>query len=145
MHIERIYSLPTGFDALVSESKINGFHFLERLSSDFEQERNVFDALGEALFAAFIGEKLVGIGGVNLDPLNDACHIGRVRRLYVSKHVRGVGVGKALMSEIESHAAGYFDELQLFTDTKEAAAFYQSLGYQPAHQDRVSHHKKLST
>ncbi|ORT50223.1 hypothetical protein ST37_10005 [Vibrio sp. qd031] len=144
MRIDQIQNLPIEINCLVAESKSEGFKFLERFVSEFANGTNRFDLPGEALFAVYIGGKLVGIGGVNQELHSNSYGIGRVRRLYISKNVRGVGIGKALMQEIECHAQKHFEELQLFTDSSKAADFYCALDYEPACQIKVSHRKRLN-
>ncbi|ASP38797.1 GNAT family N-acetyltransferase [Bacterioplanes sanyensis] len=143
MNIEKVTALPDGISKLATESTVQGFRFVERLISEFTQGKNRFDGDGEALFAAYLDGELVGIGGVNQDPYRCNADIGRVRRLYVMNHARSLGVGKALMQEIEQHASQYFDELQLFTDTSAAANFYSALGYSPVGLENISHQKAL--
>ncbi|GAB6422110.1 hypothetical protein bcgnr5390_03610 [Bacillus luti] len=73
------------YDYLVQESKDEGFHFLVKLISEYENEINTFNKAVECLYGVFQGEKLIGIGGINLDPytennkcgqLNDYIRIG---------------------------------------------------------------------
>lgn len=144
MLVERINALPDDIDGLLVQSIDEGFNFVRRLIADFDTGKNRFDQPGEALFAALDGERLVAIGGVNIDPFESASGIGRVRRVYVLPECRGSGVGRQLMGAIEAHAAKHFRQLNLYTDTVSAAQFYQRLGYVAVSLDGVSHQKRLA-
>ncbi|MHC2836531.1 GNAT superfamily N-acetyltransferase [Bacillus sp. F9_6S_D1_P_5] len=91
-------------DYLVQESKEEGFNFLKRLISEYENKINTFDKTGECLFGVFQGEKLIGIGGLNEDPYTETNKIGRVRRFYISKDYRRIGLGNLLLIRILNHA-----------------------------------------
>lgn len=142
--VTRIDQLPEGIDELLTRSEEEGYNFIRRLIADFDTGRNCFDQPGEALFAALDGERLVAIGGVNIDPFESVSGIGRVRRVYVLPECRGSGLGRLLMDEIEAHATQYFRLLNLYTDTVDAALFYQRLGYEAVALDEASHQKALT-
>lgn len=144
MLVERINALPDDIDGLLVQSIDEGFNFVCRLIADFDTGKNRFDQPGEALFVVLDGERLVAIGGVNIDPFESDSRIGRVRRVYVLPECRGSGVGRQLMGVIEAHAAKHFRQLNLYTDMVDAAQFYQRLGYAAVSLDRVSHQKKLT-
>ena len=141
MRITKIAQLPENIDILVHESEQEGFRFLFRLTKDFNSGDNRFDKYGEGLFAAYEKKKLIGIGGVNIDPFANNRSIGRIRRLYVSKSHRQSGVGRQMMAVIEKHASKYFTQLHLFTDNPEAATFYVKLGYKSVNNQNITHQK----
>lgn len=125
---------------LIAESRQEGFHFLQRLTDDFVQGHNRFDRLGEALFGLYNNQTLIGIGGLNLDPYRDDDWIGRVRHLYIARQWRRCGLGKLLMRAILDEARKQFHLLTLRTDTQDAAAFYEALGFQRAAPDTNDSH-----
>lgn len=141
--VERIYGLPSGFSQLLSDSLEQNFGALEALFQNFESGKNTFNRRGEALFAAFIGNTVVGIGGLNVDPYANDPKIGRIRHLYVLIDYHKGGVGRALVSAIEQCALEHFDSLQLFTNSPDADAFYRSLGYQLGGEGKSSHFKDI--
>jgi len=145
MEIRKIDNLPSNLGRLLVESQNDGFRFVKRLMDDFDSGINRFDKRGEALFALMEDFNCVGIGGINVDPYASNEKVGRVRRVYIMKSHRGHGVGKLLMSTLESWAEEYFDELRLFTDTKDATAFYDSLGYERSKDEGVSHFKLFTS
>ena len=68
---------------LIMESKNSGFRFLERLWNDYNDGTNTFNKTGETLIGVFDSEgKIIGIGGLNIDPYTEDHTIGRLRRFY---------------------------------------------------------------
>jgi GNAT superfamily N-acetyltransferase len=49
--------------------------------------------------------------------------------MYVAPEMRGSGVGRRLVRALEARARRHFAVLRLRTDTADAAAFYERLGY----------------
>ncbi|WP_221568608.1 GNAT family N-acetyltransferase [Alkalihalobacillus sp. TS-13] len=118
---------------VVNESLEEGFNFLRRLVNDYQNGQNTFRMLGEALFGVFTMEnELIAIGGLNIDPFANNPKVGRLRRFYVSKSYRRMGLGKLLVNEIIEHATLHFTELVLHTDTSEADVFYRAIGFEKA-------------
>ncbi|WP_459623333.1 GNAT family N-acetyltransferase [Dickeya oryzae] len=76
---------------------------------------------------------------------NRACRTpGGCGVFYVAADYRRQGVGRELLTVIEQAAASCFRELYLFTDTLEAAQFYQRQGYVAVSLPDVSHRKTLA-
>lgn len=137
--------LPPELPLLANIATAERFHFVNRLMTEFELGNNRFDRPGEALFAAWAEETLIGVGGLNIDPYFPNERYGRVRHLYVRPEWRQQKVGTALMVAIEGKAAVSFARIQLFTPNAAASRFYEALGYTAvAHLDRVSHFKWLT-
>jgi GNAT superfamily N-acetyltransferase len=84
---------------------------------------------GEALFVARVGERVVGVCGLNVDPYTAEPRVGRVRHLYVLSGQRRLGVGRRLVSEVIEAARGRFDRLRLRTENPGAAQFYEAIGF----------------
>jgi GNAT superfamily N-acetyltransferase len=120
----------TKIDTLVIESQNEGFHFLNRLVKDYENGTNKFDKPGEALYSIFdVNDKLIAIGGINVDPFSKENGIGRLRRFYVGKAYRRKGLGRILVQRIINHTAT-FRVIVLNTDTEQGDLFYKSLGFE---------------
>ena len=66
---------------LRKESKKEGYNIIDRLINEFRDNKNKFDKKGEALIVCETYNKIIGICGLNIDPLNSKR--GRIRRLYV--------------------------------------------------------------
>ena len=130
---ERLIGVPSEtLDGLLADSEREGSRFVRRLVDEWATGTNRFDRPGEALFIARIGDRLVGICGLNVDPYAAAANVGRVRRLYVLSAYRGLGVGRRLVMAVLQAARGRFDVLRLRTTNPAAARLYESLGFTPS-------------
>ncbi len=104
-HIQQIEDLMIyEHDYLVQESKEEGFNFLIKLKSEYENKINIFNKTEECLYGIFQREKLIGIGGLNKDPYTENNKIGRLRRFYISKDYRRKGLGNLLLNRLLLHA-----------------------------------------
>ena len=131
--IERLQDLPSdALGALVAESEEAGLRFVRRLLDEWTRGANRFDRPGEALFAARVGGRLVGVCGLNIDPYTAEPRVGRVRHLYVLSAFRRRGVGRHLVTAVIETARGRFDRLHLRTENAGAARFYEALGFRPS-------------
>lgn len=117
------------FDDLVAESEQAGYRFVRRLAEEWTSGANRFDRPGEALFAALIDGRVIGICGLNVDPYTATEGVGRVRHLYVLSAYRRLGVGRQLVSRVVEAANGRFDKLRLSTQNPAAAQLYERLGF----------------
>ncbi|EOR07796.1 GNAT family N-acetyltransferase [Acinetobacter sp. ANC 3926] len=129
--IERSLELPAQIGVLIQYSEREGFRFLNRLKQDFQSGANCFDQIGEALFVVYDQQDgLIAVGGLNQDPFAESKRVGRLRRFYIHPDYRHKKIATYLLMHIEQYAKTYFERLDLFTDTAQAAHFYQSRGYQ---------------
>jgi GNAT superfamily N-acetyltransferase len=131
--IERMTGSPTDtLDDLLAESEREGSRIVRRLVDEWAAGTNRFDRPGEALFTARLGDRLIGVCGLNADPYAAAESIGRVRRLYVHSAHRRLGAGRQLVLAVLDAARGRFDLLRLRTTNPAAAQLYESLGFRPS-------------
>ncbi|WP_051556635.1 GNAT family N-acetyltransferase [Alkalihalobacterium bogoriense] len=130
---------------LKEQSKAEGFRFVERVEEEYKTGENQFSNRGEALFGVFSEkEELVALAGLNKDPHSNDSTIGRVRRFYIKQEVRRMGIGRLLINRIIMEAKLYFHTLILYTDTREADAFYQSVGFiKGVEYTKSTHYMKL--
>ena len=98
-----------------------------------------FTGEGEQLFGAFVGDRLVAIGGIMQDPYLADPKIGRVRRFFVAQEFRRQGIGHQLLKVIVSQASGCFRRITLRTYTQEGAMFYENAGFTPTDLPDCSH------
>jgi GNAT superfamily N-acetyltransferase len=129
-------------DFLLQESEREGFCFLARLRRAYESGAARFDGPGETLLGVYAEGELVAVGGVSADPYEAGPRAGRIRHVYVARARRGQGIGRRLMAALIQAAHPHFDALALRTDTAQAAAFYQALGFQPV-ADHPHHTHRL--
>ncbi len=116
---------------------------MDRLVSDWASGANTFNHQGECLLGAFADGRLVGVGGLNIDPYLSLNDVGRVRHVYVLEGWRDKGLGRALVDRLLSEARGVFNEVRLRTETGGAANFYIRCGFSAAHDATASHAVKL--
>jgi GNAT superfamily N-acetyltransferase len=134
------------FASLVQASCDEGFTSLVRLQDEYLSGKVCFDSAGEALFGAFQATRLIGIGGLTRDPHANDPDIGRVRHLYVLPQWRRHSIGTNLLAAIERQAQTHFSTLVLQGDTKTAASFFESLGYERmADGKNATHRRTLAT
>ena len=142
MDIRRLHEIPESVHSLAEIASAEGHNNVLTLLQEYESGLNRFNKPGEALFAAYENGRIVGIGGVNVDPYETAEEVARVRRLYVIPEARRRGVASRLMWHIEAVAARqHFRRIQLFTASSAAGDFYQRLGYSATTRHKVSHEK----
>lgn len=131
LQIRRQMTLPADLPGLADIAHAEGYGFIDRLRRDWEQGRVCMTAPGAAFFGCRCGRALVGVCGLQPDAAGTA--VGRLDHLYVHPAWRGHGVGRALVRRVVAAATGRYDLLRLRTDTDEAAAFYERLGFRRLH------------
>ncbi|WP_238011165.1 helix-turn-helix domain-containing GNAT family N-acetyltransferase [Dactylosporangium sp. AC04546] len=101
-----------------------------------------FTAPAGAFLLATLASEPVGCGGVKLHPDGPA----EIKRLWVAETVRGMGVGRRMLGELERHAAerGY-GAVRLDTNRNlhEAIRMYRGAGYREIpryNAERYAHH-----
>ncbi len=139
VRVARVGELPRGYRDLCEESVAEGYGHLKRLEVAWAGGANRFDGPGEALFAAFVDDVLVGIGGINRDPYVAASETGRIRRLFVSRGHRRLGVGRLLVEHALQAAAGHFDVVRVRIPDGAAGAFYEALRFASTSSDTATH------
>ena len=127
------------FRALVEASRTEGYWMLTRLLAGWRDGSNRFSRRGEALLGAYVAGELVGLCGLNVDPYVEGKREGRLRHLYVSAGHRRHGVARILVRSAIVTARDHFPALNVRA-TREAFAFYETLGFVPVTgQEFMSH------
>jgi len=106
--------------------------YAEELSRRFPEGYSPDDLLPATAFALFLValDGVVPVGCVGIRSLSPS--VGEIKHMWVHPSARRLGVGRRLLSVVESHAASLgFLELRLSTHEAlpEAIALYQALGY----------------
>lgn len=115
---------------LVGESEAEGYRFLTRLISDYEDGTNTFSKPGEALFLIRNEEQgVVAIGGVNQSPFSEDKQTARLKRFYVLEDARRQRIGSLLLKEIIDHSRDVFTKLTVRTESSKADVFYRKNGF----------------
>lgn len=142
----RLHILPESVADLAADATADGVKLIDVLREDWEAGRMTFDAPGEALFGAFIGDALVGLCGLTADPYMQQEGVGRVRRLYVLRAARRAGVGTALVAAVEDAARAAGRGRLRVRAPASAFPFYSRLGFLRAvGEPAASHVKHLIT
>lgn len=129
--------LPDGFAVLADEATAEGFRHMQRLADEWQSGALRFSAPGERLLAAAIGGDLAAIGGISRDPVvGDAL---RMRRFYVRAHFRRRGIARDLARVLIDQVADAARPITVAAGTKEAPAFWESLGFAPDARDGHTH------
>lgn len=139
--IEKLQDLPPDrVGDLLADSEAAGSRIVRRLVDEWADRTNRFDRPGEALFAAWIAGRLVGVCGLNVDPYAGDDRVGRVRHLYVLTSVRGRGVGRQLVALVIDRARERFDRLHLRTNNEAAARLYVAMGFRAGDEGNTFSH-----
>ncbi len=136
--IQLITALPPQIQALEEQASAEGFRFLTRLIEEWQTGANRFEAQGECLMTAYLGDRLVGIGGLTRDPFAGQ-DIGRLRRVYIANEARNQNIGRRLVNQLVEYATEHFRMVRLSTDNPDAAAFYLRCGFQQLDDDHATH------
>jgi len=123
---------------LLDESKKEGFNLINRLINDFKSGKNKFNKKGERLVVCEVDEKIVGICGLNIDPINSKR--GRIRRLYVLPQYRNKGVGRKLVKELIDYSKKHFKSVSVNIGKLNISEFYEDLGFKKYNKEkRITH------
>jgi GNAT superfamily N-acetyltransferase len=128
---------------LLEASQAENFNMVRRLCDNWESGANRFDGKGEALFAAWRGEKnLLGLGGRSCDPYLKDPEVLRVRHVYVLPGWRRKGVGSLLMRKILDIPRKGYKKITLRAP-ETACAFYEHLGFSRVGEGDVTHELEI--
>ena len=121
--------LPDGISELTRTAAAEGVRNVVRLVEDWESGAQRFDREGAALFAAYDGGALAGIGGVKPETAAGESAM-RMHRFYVHPAYRRLGIGNRIAREVMNHALTH---ASLLTCNARASAagppFWEALGF----------------
>ena len=138
IEIEAILPDAPGLLSLKGPSEAEGYRFVARLLADARSGDNRFDRPGEVFLGAFADGRLVGCGGLNVDPYATAS-IGRVRHVYVAAEARRRGVASRLVQRLLDRGFKHFPEIRLRVSDARAASFYEAIGFQKIENRAATH------
>lgn len=119
---------------LIEDSDKENIFFVRRFIKDWITRTNCFNKEGEVFLIAKESSQLIGLCGLNIDPYDRVCKLGRVRHLYVLSSRRREGIGTLLISHTIELARQNFDLLNLRTNNPEADRFYLARGFQRSYE-----------
>lgn len=131
--------LPADFNALRDAAQQESVRNMDLLWEGWQSSAQRFDNDGAALFGAFDGRRLVGVGGVTPET-GYAEPAMRMRRFYVLPAARRSGAGRLLaqaaMSQGFAHAAVLTCNARA---TPLAGPFWEAMGFVPADLPNITH------
>lgn len=139
LRVKPIGYCDAAFAPILADAERAGGPFMLRVRDEWLSGVQRFDGPGEFLLGAFMGDRLVALGGVSRDPYHPEPGLGRVRHIYVLEDLRRQGIGRALMEAIVARARDHFDILRLRTRSAGAAALYESIGFVAHRADDETH------
>lgn len=112
-------------EALTAELAASGYTAEQTFGYSLEQ----LEAAGVHLVGAVVGDEVVGLGGVELDPTEP---VAELKRFFVLPAHRGTGAADAVLGALLEHAAAHgVRTVRLETGDKQHAAlrFYSRNGF----------------
>lgn len=141
LRIEAVTTALPDLDGLSVAAEAEGLLFVARLRADWASGAVRFDRPGELLLAARCGPVLAGIGGMTREP--SASTMLRMRRFYILPPYRRIGIARALAGALLSHAEKHVDRVTVHAGSRDAARFWEALGFTPLSGRPYSHQKRL--
>ena len=114
---------------LIQESEREGYRFVSRLASEYEDGTHRFSEQGEAIYGAWEEDELVAIGGLYRNSASKAENSARLFRFYTLPEHRRKGVGSELLKAISENAKGHFKEITTKTEAGNVDSFYRANGF----------------
>lgn len=136
IEIRRLASLPPDVEILRAEAAAEGIRNMGVLVADWEAGRERYDRPGEALFGAFDGTRLVGIGCVKRETDVPAM---RMRRLYVLRTARRHGAGRVLAQAMIARGFESAGRLTCNAVPPGAGEFWEAMGFERVTADGWTH------
>jgi GNAT superfamily N-acetyltransferase len=139
LSVRRIESiLPDGFDALRIAAQDECVRNMEKLAADW-QAGGRWESGGAALFGAFAGPRLAGVGGVIAETAVSQPAM-RVHRFYVLPEMRRLGAGRALAVAAVDHALRTAPFITCNAQASLAARpFWEAMGFAPVSAPGYTH------
>ncbi|MDF2064977.1 GNAT family N-acetyltransferase [Bacillus sp. Cr_A10] len=119
---------------LIQESEKEGYRFVSRLASRYEDGTRRFTEQGEAIYGVWEDGEIVAIGGLRQSIKSSEEQSARLLRFYTLPEHRRKGIGSELCKVIAENAKGQFKEITTKTESAKADAFYRANGF--AFEDR---------
>lgn len=131
--------LPADIELLAAAADAEGVPNMRKLISAWRSGEQRFDRNGAALFAAYAGRGLAGVGGVKPE-LNLVEPAMRMHRFFVHPSCRRLGIGRRLAQAVMTHALSQVEVLTCHAHASSAAApFWESLGFQAVNHPHFTH------
>lgn len=140
--VRLVEALPDEFAAILVEAAAEGVRNMAMLATEVGSAADPYRDPG-ALFAAFVGGDLAGVGGVTVER-SLAEPAMRMRRLYVRPGFRRTGVARALAGAMMQQG---FQGAPLLTLNAQASAaappFWEAMGFERVDWPGITHASRL--
>ena len=133
-------SLPHGFEDLKTDALADGHRHLIRLAAEFQQSPTMF----HAVFAGYVDGRLAGIGAMTDEPALTSGSAWRLRRLYVHRNFRRLGVARTIVMALLREATGRIPTLTVHAGNDSAYLFWEAIGFRPVPGKAWSHERAAS-
>ncbi|MEO1015482.1 MAG: GNAT family N-acetyltransferase [Pseudomonadota bacterium] len=131
--------LPVGFDALCDAASAEGVRNMTMLREAWASGSERFNGGGAALFGAWAGDVLIGVGGTTPETRLETPAM-RMRRFYVLPAYRGGGAGRGLAKAAIRHGFAVADTLTVNAQASASAGpFWEAMGFETTTLDEVTH------
>src|SRR5262245_54756710 len=134
------HGLPQGFEELKADSVADGHRHLIRLAAEFEKSPTMF----HAVFAGYVDGRLAGIGAMTDEPALTPASAWRLRRLYVHRKFRRLGVARSIVTALVREAAGNVSRVTVHAGNDSAFRFWEAIGFHPISGKAWSHERPTS-
>lgn len=114
---------------LIQESEREGYRFVSRLASEYEDGTHRFSEQGEAIYGAWEEDELIAIGGLYRNSTSKDENSARLFRFYTLPEHRRKGVGSELLKAVSENAKGHFKEITTKTEAGNVDSFYRANGF----------------
>jgi GNAT superfamily N-acetyltransferase len=132
--------LPHGFEDLQADAVGNGYRHLTRLAAEFQQSPTMF----YAVFAGYLDGRLAGIGALTDEPALSLGSAWRLRRLYVQRTFRRLGVARAIVMALLQEATGNVSTVTVHAGNDIASRFWEAMEFRPVPGKAWSHETAIS-
>ncbi|MCB1445970.1 MAG: GNAT family N-acetyltransferase [Rhizobiaceae bacterium] len=127
-HLEIVREeLPSDVADLGLEAQAEGYRLIDTLMREWADGTNRYDGTEEILMTVRRNDRLVGIGGVTVDPVVTSAL--RMRRFYIGKAFRRHGLGRRLASALIESVVPQGKPIFVNAGTKVAPAFWEAIGF----------------
>ena len=139
--LERVSNrFPYGFEDLKADARADGHRHLVRLAAELEQSPTMF----HAIFAGYVDGRFAGIGAMTDEPALTLGSAWRLRRLYVHRNFRRLGVARTIVMALLREATGNVSTVTVHAGNDGASRFWEAIGFRPVAGKAWSHEGPIS-
>lgn len=134
--------LASDIGLLAEAARQEGYNHILRIAEEWSAGTNRFERRGESLLGAHDRGRMIGVGGMTVEPTR--ADWLRMRRFYVSQPYRGRGIGRRLAQRLLEHARAFTPVVTVHAGSDDARRFWQAMGFQPLTGESYTHSLHLA-